>query len=285
MNNDIHIVLDSIASAGETPLAHDERCHILPLIVRHGAIEWRDGEKQTADMFKMVKDSGELPKTSQPPVGDFLDLFYELAKEGKKVIGIFVDGVLSGTCQTAQMAARQVMQELPGADIRVFDSRTAATPISALALDVLEHIDAGGSMDELEAFINDAIYRTETFFSVSTLEYLQKGGRIGAVGALVGNLLGIRPVITLDKEGKLLVAAKCRTRSKVLNTMLELAEAKGEPERICIANEEAENDAKYLYEEMTKRYPGVPVLMTGIGTVLASHLGPGCIGLFIRTKA
>jgi len=114
---------------------------------------------------------------------------------------------------------------------------------------------------------------------------LQKGGRIGAVGALVGNLLGIRPVITLDKEGKLLVAAKCRTRSKVLNTMLELAEAKGEPERICIANEEAEADAKYLYEEMTKRYPGVPVLMTGIGTVLASHLGPGCIGLFIRTKA
>ena len=72
MNNDIHIVLDSIASAGETPLARDARCHILPLIVRHGAIEWRDGEKQTADMFKMVKDSGELPKTSQPPVGDFL---------------------------------------------------------------------------------------------------------------------------------------------------------------------------------------------------------------------
>ena len=148
MNNDIHIVLDSIASAGETPLAHDARCHILPLIVRHGAIEWRDGEKQTADMFKMVKDSGELPKTSQPPVGDFLDLFYELAKEGRKVIGIFVDGVLSGTCQTAQMAARQVMQELPGADIRVFDSRTAATPISALALDVLEHIDAGDSMGQ-----------------------------------------------------------------------------------------------------------------------------------------
>lgn len=285
MNDGIHIVLDSIASAAETPLEHDARCHILPLIVRHGAIEWRDGEKQTAEMFKMVKESGERPKTSQPPVGDFLDLFSELAREGKKVIGIFVDGVLSGTCQTARMAARQVMQEVPGADIRVFDSLTAATPISALALDVLKRVDEGAGMDELEAFINGAIARTETIFSVSTLEYLQKGGRIGAVGALVGNLLGIRPVIMLDNEGKLVVAAKCRTRSKVLNTMLELAAAKGEPERICIANEEAETDAKYLYEEMTKRYPGVPVLMTGIGTVLASHLGPGCIGLFVRTKA
>lgn len=284
MNDSIHIVLDSIASASETPLAQDARCHILPLIVRQGVIEWRDGEKQTSEMFKMVKENGELPKTSQPPIGDFLEMFENLAREGKKVIGIFVDGVLSGTCQTARMAARQVMQEVPGADIRVFDSLTAATPISALALDVLKKADEGADMDELEAFINSAIYRTETFFSVSTLEYLQKGGRIGAVGALLGNLLGIRPVVTLDKEGKLVVAAKCRTRTKLLNTMIELAAAKGEPERICIANEEAETDAQYLYDEMTKRYPGVPVLTTGIGTVLASHLGPGCIGLFVRTK-
>ncbi len=284
MNDSIHIVLDSIASASETPLAQDKRCHILPLIVRQGVIEWRDGEKQTAEMFKMVKESGELPKTSQPPIGDFLEMFESLARDGKKVIGIFVDGVLSGTCQTARMAARQVMQEVPGADIRVFDSLTAATPISSLALDVLKKADEGADMDELEAFINGAIYRTETFFSVSTLEYLQKGGRIGAVGALLGNLLGIRPVVALDKEGRLVVAAKCRTRTKLLNTMVELAAAKGEPERICIANEEAEADAQYLYDEMTKRYPGVPVLMTGIGTVLASHLGPGCIGLFVRTK-
>ena len=149
-------------------------------------------------------------------------MFTSLAEEGKKVIGIFVDSVLSGTYHTACMAARQVMQEIPGADIRIFDSLTAATPISALALDILKKADEGAGMDELEAFINGAIARTETCFSVNTLEYLQKGGRIGAVGALLGSLLGIRPVITLDKEGKLVVAAKCRTRSKVLNTMLEI---------------------------------------------------------------
>ena len=105
-----------------------------------------------------------------------------------------------------------------------------------------------------------------------------------AVGALVGNLLGIRPVVALDKEGKLLVAAKCRTRSKVLASMLDFACAHGDVERIYIANEEAEKDAEFLRSEMEKRYPGVPVLMTGIGTVLASHLGPGCIGLFVRVK-
>ena len=143
LNNDIHIVLDSIASAAETPLAHDARCHILQLIFRHKAVEWRDGEKTPEEMFKMVKESGELPKTSQPPVGEFLDLFTSLAEEGKKVIGIFVDSVLSGTYHTACMAARQVMQEIPGADIRIFDSLTAATPISALALDILKKAEEG----------------------------------------------------------------------------------------------------------------------------------------------
>ena len=166
LNNDIHIVLDSIASAAETPLAHDARCHILQLIFRHKAVEWRDGEKTPEEMFKMVKESGELPKTSQRPVGEFLDLFTSLAEEGKKVIGIFVDSVLSGTYHTACMAARQVMQEIPGADIRIFDSLTAATPISALALDILKKADEGAGMDELEAFINGAIARTESCFSV-----------------------------------------------------------------------------------------------------------------------
>ena len=98
----------------------------------------------------------------------------ELIEEGKKVIGIFVDSVLSGTYHTACMAARQVMQEIPGADIRIFDSLTAATPISALALDILKKADEGAGMDELEAFINGAIARTETCFSVNTLVKLLK---------------------------------------------------------------------------------------------------------------
>ena len=117
MRNDIHIVLDSIAVAEETPLRDDPRCHVVPLLVRHGDTEWVDGEKSLQEMFAMVEASGQLPKTSQPAIGRFLDVFTELAADGKKVIAIMLDGVLSGTVQTARLAARQVMSEIPGSDI------------------------------------------------------------------------------------------------------------------------------------------------------------------------
>ena len=83
MRNDIHIVLDSTAIMGKTPLKNDPRCHELRLSVRHGKTEWRDGERSLAEMFAMVEATGELPKTSQPPLGDFLIIFKELAEQGK----------------------------------------------------------------------------------------------------------------------------------------------------------------------------------------------------------
>lgn len=153
MRNDIHIVLDSIAVAEETPLRDDPRCHVVPLLVRHGDTEWVDGEKSLQEMFAMVEASGQLPKTSQPAIGRFLDVFTELAADGKKVIAIMLDGVLSGTVQTARLAARQVMSEIPGSDIRVFDSLTAACPISGMAMEVLAYAETGATMDELEEYL------------------------------------------------------------------------------------------------------------------------------------
>lgn len=284
MRTDFHIVLDSIAVAEETPLRDDPRCHIVPLLVRHEDIEWVDGEKSLQEMFAMVEASGKLPQTSQPPIGEFLNVFTELATAGKKVIAIMVDGVLSGTVQTARLAASQVMEEVEGADIRVFDSFTAACPISGMAMDLLEYAETGADMDELEQHLKDIIERTETYFSVNTLDYLQKGGRIGALGALVGNILGIRPIVHLDEHGTLLVADKCRTRKKVLQRMIELAAANAPLEAIYIANAEAHEDAETLRRTMSELFPGLPILVTGIGTVLAAHLGPGVIGLFVRRQ-
>lgn len=196
-----------------------------------------------------------------------------------------VSSVLSGTYQTACLAARQVMDEIPGADIRVVDSKTAACPISGVAMEILSRTAAGMDLDAAEAMAASMFARTETFFSVNTLEYLQKGGRIGAVGALIGSILGIRPIIHLRADGNLEVADKCRTRKKVLKRMTELAAARQPIEAIYVAHAVAPEDAKALAEEMSALFPGVPVLITGIGTVLAAHLGPGVIGLFVRRKA
>lgn len=285
MHTDIHVVLDSISAAAETALKNDSRCHVLPLVVRHGELEWFDGERSLDEMFALVEKTGKLPTTSQPPIGMILEIFTKLAKEGKKVIMLTVSSVLSGTYQTACLAARQVMDEIKGADIRVVDSKTAACPISGIALEILEKTAAGMSLDEAEALAVDMFARTETFFSVNTLDYLQKGGRIGAVGALLGSILGIRPIIHLKADGNLEVADKCRTRKKVLKRMIEMAAEKQPVEAIFIAHAAAQEDAESIKAEMENLFPGVPIMLTGIGTVLAAHLGPGVVGLFVRRRA
>ena len=140
-------------------------------------------------------------------------------------------------------------------------------------------------MDELENYAKDLVARTETYFTVSTLDYLQKGGRIGAVGALVGNNLGVRPVIHLDREGRLMIADKVRTRKKILKRIIELACSHGPVEAIYVAHAVVPDEAEMLRQQMQEAYPGVPIIVTSIGTVLAAHLGPGCIGVFVRRKA
>ena len=284
MRDDISIVLDSTAVMGETPLAGDRRCHEVKLSVRHGRTEWRDGEKTLSEMFAMVEVTGELPKTSQPPLGAFLELFTRLSCEGKKILVLTIDGILSGTVQTARLAAKQVMEEMPDADIRVVDSLTAANPISGMAMAVLEFIEGGAGMDEIEAYAMELAQRTETIFSVDSLDYLHKGGRIGAVGALFGNLLGIRPIIYLDKKGELTIADKARTRAKALRRMLEIGQRFAPFEALYVAHAEASEDAYFLQSSLKEMYPGVPVMVSGIGTVLAAHLGPKTIGIFLRRK-
>ena len=285
MHDEIHVVVDSIAAADETVLKDDPRCHVLRLILRHGDHEWIDGDRPLADMFAMVEKTGKLPTTSQPPIGSIIELFTELAKAGKKVIMLTVDSVLSGTYQTCCLAARQVMDEVKGSDIRIIDSKTAACPISGIAMEILEHTAEGMDIDAAEKMACDMVARTDTFFSINTLDYLQKGGRIGAVGALIGNIFGIRPIVHIDKDGKLEVVDKCRTRKKVLKRIVELAAEKAPLEAIFVAHAEAEADAYEIKAQMEERFPGVPVMLTGIGAVLAAHLGPGVIGLFVRQQA
>lgn len=285
MHDDIYVVVDSVAVSDETALKDDPRVRVLRLICRHGNEEWFDGERDLKQLFGMVDATGTLPSTSQPPIGHIIELFTELAQMGKKIIMIAVDSVLSGTYQTCCTAARQVMDDIPGADIRIVDAKTAACPLSGMAMEVLRVTGEGMNIDDAERYAQDLVRRTETYFTVDTLDYLQKGGRIGAVGALFGNIFGIRPIVHLDEEGRLTVADKCRTRKKTLKRMIEMAAGNAPIEAFFIAHGEAPEDAELLKNQMQELFPDVPYIVTGIGTTLAAHLGPGAIGVFVRRKA
>lgn len=286
MNKNIEIILDTVSSVDETNFADDPRVHVVRLVTELGGEEWRDGDKTPEEMVAMIAKLGELPKTSQPPVGELEELFTSITKAGKKAIFFTLDSGVSGTYQTAVMVAREVKQKLKEADIRVIDSRTAAIPITAMARDVLAKADAGcEDMDELEAYGRDLVQRTRTYFTVDTLEYLQKGGRIGKASALLGSILGIRPILSLDEDGHVIPIDKCRTRKKALKRTMDIASEEKELEAIYISSCFCDEDVKMVAEEMQRRYPGVPLESSGIGTVLLSHLGPGILGLFVRVKA
>lgn len=284
MRDDIHLILDSVACAGDTPLAQDPRVHTMYLRVRHGDQEWQDGERPLEELFQLIEKSGKLAQTSQPPLGEMTDLFTDLVNQGKKLIFITMSAHLSGTYQTAVMAAKQVMDDIKGADIRVVDSNTCGAPLAGVAMEVMEMIDAGSNLDEIEAAANDKFRRTVTFLTVDTLEYLQKGGRIGKATAFLGSIFGIRPIISIKNDGVLTPADKCRTKKKLIKRMAELCIEQAPVERIYGSNGLAQAEMDEGVALIAEQFPGVPTLTTGIGSVLAAHLGPGVFAVFVRRK-
>jgi len=284
MFDDIQVVVDSMSSILDTDMKNDPRIDILRLVTRHGGMEWLDGDKSEEELFEMVEKSGVLPKTSQPAIGEIIELLTRLTGAGKKVIMLMGDSTLSGTCATARMAAKEVNQVNKNEDIRVVDCKTLSVPILGVVQCVLTEIEKGTTIDAVETLANDCVDRTETYFTVDTLDYLHKGGRIGKIGVLFGNIFGIRPIIHTDENGVLEVADKCRSRKKSLKRILELCCACAPVEEVFVAHGACQEDADYLLNYMREQFPGVPFIQTRIGSVLASHLGPGVIGCFVRRR-
>lgn len=286
MKDNIHMILDSVSCVTETNLINDPRIHLIRMIARLEGREWYDGDISAEETVTLIEETGKLPTTSQPPLGEILYVFNELAEAGKKLFFITVSSGLSGTYDTACLAAKQVMKAVPGADIRVIDSKNGGLLATDATRLLLEKIDAGcEDMDELEAYAKDLLSRGVAYFVVDTLDYLQKGGRIGRASALVGGLLGVRPILSLDEEGKVIPVDKRLSRKKVLQRLIELAASHTDLEKICVHGSMCEEDVQFVANQMAKLFPNVDVETCSLGTVLLIHLGPGVLGLFVRLKA
>ncbi len=287
MLDKIHIVLDSVSSAMGSALEQEPRLHIMKLLVSHGDQEWRDGDRPLQFMLDLVEKSGVLPRTSQPPLGEMLELFRSLSQEGIKLLVLTMAGGLSGTYQSACQAAREVMAQVPGADIRVVDSKTAAHPIRGIAARLLAATAAGMGLDEAEGLARDLVARTDTYFTISSLEFLQKGGRIGRASALIGSILGIKPILHLDLEdGTVRPYDKCRTKKKVLQRMTECGAQHAPLEALYVGYATLAEDAKVIADGLAQLFPEVPLDFGPISTsVLDAHLGPSVIGVWATHKA
>lgn len=235
--------------------------------------------------YEDMKKLKEIPKSSQPTPEEMLNTFKSIIENGDSVIGIFLSSHMSGTYSSACMIKNMLLEDYPNADIHIVDSKTNCMQMGFVALEAAKAVDEGRSMDEVLQVIDHVIHNSRFLFTPETLEYLKKGGRIGTAAALFGNILKIKPILTVN-NGETDVFKKVRTRSKAIDTLvsscLEDIEAKGLGGIIVhhINCEEQGNKlAKLLSEKLN-----IDVKIQSIGPVIGLHVGPGSIGIAYYTK-
>ena len=277
--NNIHIVIDSTAHADSEFINQHKNLHVVPLKLVLGDKEYNEDEITNEELFDKVKATKAFPKTSQPPIGDFVNLFTKLVDEGNKVIVITVSAGLSGTIQGATNAANMVNKK----DIKVIDSGTTAVGMLRLAEKAVAMVEEGVDFDEIVDRLQQCANATNTVVITDTLEYLYKGGRIGGAAALFGTIMQIKPVMALE-DGKIIILDKVRTRNKSITRMIEeLAKFKAF-DYIGIAHIAAYDEALKLKERLQQIYPDTRITVTTGGAVLASHLGPGVLSLMYQER-
>jgi DegV family protein with EDD domain len=227
--------------------------------------------------YARLRDSPDLPSTSQPSVGDFLACFEPLAEAGRDVVSVHIASGLSGTCESAREAAQVVADKgLPGR-VEVVDGQTGAGGLGCLVLAAARAAEQGAPVQD----VVEAIHRTreglDMWFCLDTLEYLRRGGRIGAAQALVGTALKIKPILTFGTEispvGR--VRTRQRARQKMIDYLHELHD-RGAGEWF-VQHAQSREGAATLVAEGTAIFGSEPLFCTEVGPVLGAHLGSGML--------
>lgn len=272
----IKIVTDS--GSGIPPqVAQQYGISVIPLYVHFGNEMFRDGvDIQLPEFLSRLKVAPQLPTTSQPSAGDFMELYKSLTADGSQVISIHLSSKLSGTVASA-LAAREM---LPGASIHVVDSQFISAAEGTMAIEAARMAAAGQDASAILARLNNLIAGFRIYFVVDTLEYLQKGGRIGKAAALLGTALQMKPLLALE-DGVVDAKERIRTKSKAVARMQELAaqETAGRSCRyLAVLHAAASEEAHQLMADLESQLKPVETMMAEVGPVIATHTGPGVIG-------
>jgi len=249
---------------------------IMPLYVHVGEKTYKDGESITLEeMFEGIKNGGPFPTTSQVNPQDFYDIYKKYLAEGYKIISTHLSTELSGTVQSAMIAKDMLETE----DITIIDSNGVSGTVFLSLIEAGEMIKQGKSFDEVVAGIQKYTQKVKTLVTFDTLENLVKGGRVPKSVGTIGNLLGIKPLITL-KDGKLEMVDKVRGRKKALKSMIEHVNNLKikEGSKLLMINSINDEMRIALGEHITSL--GMEFYDVKVGCVLGVHAGPGLVGIF-----
>ena len=281
LSNPEKIALLTDSTADLTPAMREGKpIYVVPLKIRCDDGEFSDGVDIFAQDVYDRLHRGELPRTSLPEGGVVSDTLDQIRADGyEKVIAVMLSGGLSGTYNLVRVQAEQT-EDL---DIAVFDSRSGSLGIGIIVLQLWEEIQAGAGWDKLiHERVPHLVDNTFPFFSVDTLEYLRRGGRIGRITALAGTMLSIKPIITFSEDGQLQSIAKVRGRKQVQDKIVELLRSKfraGKRYNLGVANGGAPAEMAELSEKMRARFPDFVHCWEGaMDATLSVYIGDGVIG-------
>jgi DegV family protein with EDD domain len=271
------IVTDSTADLTKEFIL-ERNIEIVPLTIHLGDKSWKDYyDVEPDEYYELLRKSSAFPTTSQPTPQDFVNAYSLLVEKGEPILSVHLSSKLSGTFQSALLARSQ----FPGARIEVVDSLQASFALSMIVIICDEKANQGASLEEVADMARKIGPQIETYFSVDSLEYLHRGGRIGKAQAFLGTLMKIKPLLKVV-NGEVQPIEKIRTRDRLMNRFVELVEqAAQEHSQLLLTVAESDNsDVMTELLGRLERIPGVSLVFRGkIGGVITSHTGPGALGI------
>jgi DegV family protein with EDD domain len=251
---------------------------VVPNVVNWGTETYRDGvDMQSAEFFARLKTDPVLPTTAVASIGEIRDIYALAAEQADAVVGVHLSTKLSGTYSAAVQAAAM----LPGKRIQVIDSNATAMAMGFVVLAAARAAQAGKSLDEVAQAARDTIPHVGVVFTVETLEFLRRGGRIGGAAAFMGSLLDMKPILDL-RDGRVEPVERVRTKKKAVERVLEIITERANshrPVRLATLHAAAPEEAAALLEIAKRRLGAEEALLCEVSPTVAVHAGPGTIGL------
>jgi DegV family protein with EDD domain len=270
------IVLDSTADFPDAP-ERFSNWRVVPLYVLFGGESYRDYvDLSPAEFYARLRTADQLPTTSQPTPGDFLETYEQLA-EYERIYSLHISAALSGTYQSAATAAAEL-----GDKVRTVDSESASAAIAMLGLAIQRRLERGTTDEEVDALVRHFRERAGLLFTVDTLEFLRRGGRIGRASAWAGQLLHVKPILTIERE--VIPLKRVRGNRKAMQEFVSefTASTVDSPSlKIGIAHADAPERAEQLRKMVRGERPQAEIeVVTTLGAVVGTHAGPGTVGFF-----
>ena len=262
-------------------LVERHELHEVSLYLNWNGKTQRESEITDYDAFyDELRSASRLPGTSQPSVGDFLEVYEPLLDAGRDIVSVHISGGISGTVRAAEQAREALVERgVAGDRIRVVDSLTGCAAQGLIAIAAAnaarEGADAAGAVEAAERVRSTL----KIWFAVDTLEYLRRGGRIGAAGAWVGSALKIKPILTMEDEIK--PVERVRTSRRAMERLVEFWEARREEgaDVYFMQHIQAPEVAERLADRGREIFGRNPEIVSEIGPVIGAHVGPGLVGV------